>query len=501
MRYFTENPDEKKIDRDYIVTLQEIDGNLEVVNVPIKKISGCTSAMKRIVADESKSVQDLMATFIAIFGARSESRPFDYMAPYNYNQRAGRLSKSEFSVAWPKVMTMEKMNYQWEVAAQKAKSECERIYGNSLDIQLEELSRQKENEAVKSVKYEQKMELYKRIMRWIEALQYTATLSKLKKLENVKMYSTETIGWTNFLYKINADINIRVRTNFGYGSASYFLTEVQYKGLPILSYNKLVDYYYADMTDLIRATESFDTTRVSWEVALDYVANFVREASVLSEEEFLRRYVLTNVRKMMEGLEKINNNPIAHLNTISNIEVKQHVHTVRRMLANEIIRMQCFQEETALLFKVEKIMSALEFVGSLERFAESLPEIRRHIDRIYELNQTLLPEIREGLERINIRINGLSADRNLIDRELIPINGRMSDLIAEINRRKALNGGRNIDMDVFRREFPDYDNLLRQQNNLYVKRSDLTKKISELSNFASLLTTALANTATEYSVA
>ena len=47
------------------------------------------------------------------------------------------------------------------------------------------------------------------------------------------MYSTDQIGWKDFEYKVNEDITAYIKTNFGYGVASYFFCNLKYKDIKI----------------------------------------------------------------------------------------------------------------------------------------------------------------------------------------------------------------------------------------------------------------------------
>ena len=69
---------------------------------------------------------------------------------------------------------------------------------------------------------ELKESFYKKAKKYIYASNYQEKTEAIKKDPNIKMYSTDSIGWSEFKYSINEDITIQIKTNFGYGKSSYF---------------------------------------------------------------------------------------------------------------------------------------------------------------------------------------------------------------------------------------------------------------------------------------
>ena len=129
------------------------------------------------------------------------------------------------------------------------------------------------------------------------------------------MYSSDNIGWTTFHYQIDKDIQVEVRTNFGYGCSAYFYLAVKYKDFMLIPYSDLVHYYYADMKDFVSYTRSYACQRESWRYALDFVADFVNRSRT-SPIDFVKEFIQSEVREMMEGLRATIKHPEEILNKV-----------------------------------------------------------------------------------------------------------------------------------------------------------------------------------------
>ena len=106
--------------------------------------------------------------------------------------------------------------------------------------------------------------------RFIFAHRYTEKLRDIKKESDVKMWSTDQIGWKEFEYVVNDDITVYIKSNFGYGSASYFFCNLKYKDINILPYTAIIKYYYVEMIDFVRFTRRYNTERSSWAQVFDF---------------------------------------------------------------------------------------------------------------------------------------------------------------------------------------------------------------------------------------
>ena len=222
--------------------------------------------------------------------------------------------------------------------------------------------------------HEIKVHYYNNARRYIFAQKYAETLSTSRILErlgsDVMMYSTDTIGWTNFDYIISDDVRIKVQTNFGYGVASYFRIIFSYKGIPILPYSMYVNYYYARSRDLARYTRNYDLglDRKCWERSFDFVVETSNMAAS-NPDAFVKEWVMREVNDMIEGLRAIVNNPNSvmdkWLDKMDGLENESPYLHVRQMDGEAKKHYECYPREMAMELKAKKISGALDFLESL----------------------------------------------------------------------------------------------------------------------------------------
>ena len=100
----------------------------------------------------------------------------------------------------------------------------EEILDNRNSIYLEEAKSLEEgtefNIADKFIKL--KTSLLEKIELWFKVFDLDLAYQKAKGVEGMKAYSHRISGWSNPNYKIAKNLYQQIKTNFGYGNASYF---------------------------------------------------------------------------------------------------------------------------------------------------------------------------------------------------------------------------------------------------------------------------------------
>lgn len=116
---------------------------------------------------------------------------------------------------------------------------------------------EKVKEAMQSFLQSLKTDFFNAAKRYITAEDYTNACNSVTTQEDLKIISTESIGWSTFEHRVGKDITFKIFTNFGYGRSAYFRMAMRYKGVDILPYSHVVTYPFANMQDLVRATRSY----------------------------------------------------------------------------------------------------------------------------------------------------------------------------------------------------------------------------------------------------
>lgn len=242
--------------------------------------------------------------------------------------------------------------------------------------------------------------------RFICAYNYTQTLNSVKRMKDVRMYSTDTLGWSDFSYKVTDAISISLGTNFGYGTSSYFHLVVRFNGIEILPYSYITRYYFANIRDLKRYTRRYEATHDSWNTAFDFVAKTANFANA-SPRKFLEEWVLNEVKEMVHGLHAILEDPRFTVEDWINKAGKDtdcDYLTVRNMYADEKKCFSVYPEEMTMAVQAEKITGALEFLENLSSLATHIPDIDDFISEIKRMAVCVIPRLDAMVRTLNSKL-------------------------------------------------------------------------------------------------
>jgi hypothetical protein len=437
-----------KIDIDYVAALRVVKNSFESVTLDIKRPTQFITELKAMVDNPERTVWDMMSLFTEHYP--KNSRYIDYLAPYGYS------SSYVSGPSYPEIKPYEQLKEEWETAGIAAKKRYEQSCLDNHVAFSDSTASEEQKKAIVDVKSRQKSFFIERAIRWINACEYQSLCSSLSRRVDIKMYSKENIGWNNFEYPLNDDIKIVLNTNFGYGSSAYFLLSVRYKGIDILPYSYIVRYYKAGMADIIRCTRKYSPDRGSWAAAFDFIANFANEASS-DPETFVRTYIMNEVREMMQGLKEIANNPNVYMEKICNVCPELQILSVRCMMSGERTKVKTYPGESQILFKVEKITGALDFLDSLNKVASIIDEIRPYINQLREMNYSLCPEITNAMSKIAKYIEQEECSIKSLKKTQSAMIKKMAPYEEEIEKlKKDSKKGKNFDMSTYENTHVEY---------------------------------------------
>lgn len=419
------------VNTDYICAIKESNNNITFEKVAIPTSPELVATLEGMVTNRSVTVLDMQAQMGCAFPPASRQY-IDYLSPFSY------LDSYVSGISYPSALTLDEYN---ELIAEKGKK-LETDYDSSFDsLRHSDPARfQSEKSRITSTglgAYEQnlKASYLRTAKRYINAFSYKTTLSQLKEQGNIRMYSTDTVGWSEFEYQITNEVKISVSTNFGYGSSAYFILGMSYKGIDILPYSYLVKYYNANMRDLLRYTRRYEVARSSWEVAFDYV----QKASNMANKDaaqFVRTYVMEEVNQMLYGLKAILQDSTQYADQLvkkAGEDCDCDYLTVRNMDRYEKRTFEVYPEEMTMVIKSEKVTGALDFLENLLKLAVHIPEITDAVKEIRELAQVLSPELVSYIGKLDGQIDHLD-DRIAEAKEAIAeIEGRLAPHEKEID--------------------------------------------------------------------
>ena len=321
------------VNQDYLSLISVNDGKTTFERADIPQSEELVGALTDMAANPDQTVLDLQSRMDLEFSP--EQRGYiNYVSPYGY--QSAYIS----GAVYPPSRTYEEYCRGLEQESESAREKFAELNENLREDP--DLYAEKMKEYV-----DRKLEVYKSCLkadylslakRFIMANNYRNTLTAARSRQCVRMYSTDTLGWSNFTYPVTDDVTITIGTNFGYGGSSYFHLGLRYKGIDILPYSFMVNYYYADQDDLIRYTRRYVVNHESWNNAFEFVERMANLAAG-NPDAFVKEVIVNEVREMVEGLRSMlssSNVFMEHYIRAAGNARRKDYETVRNMTMDEV---------------------------------------------------------------------------------------------------------------------------------------------------------------------
>lgn len=397
--------DNKTTNIDFLCIIRENGGRTAFETVDIPASPELIQALEVMVDNDESTVLDMQTLMDGAF-PEAERNSFNYVSPYSYKSTyieparyPAKLSAEEFR---------QKMDAHEDYFRKSFAETHDYLLEKNPGRYLTELENYVATLLVSYARDLKKGYLFD-ARRYVNATNYYRTLTEVKKAGNVRMWSTDTRGWSDFSYKVTDDITITLGTNFGFGSAAYFKLNLRYKGINILPYSHLVRYYYANRRDLIRYTRLYDPTHENWNAAFAFVEQTANLAAQ-SAQEFVREWILNEVREMVSRLHVALETPRFYIQEMLNQgdgEPDSGFLTVRNMDDCEKRRYGVYPEEMTMALQAEKITGALDFLENLAELSSILPEIEASVAEIQNMAVAIIPRLDGMVKEIDAKVRDL----------------------------------------------------------------------------------------------
>ena len=444
-----------QVNEKYVLALVEnSDATPSVKRMDIPSSEVPIAELEAMVDNPNRTVYDMSSYFYSVFSPKVKAFAFCYPSEYNDSFIDSRSVPKEVSYA----------DYV------KGVKEIESIFNGKHRFckeSLEVLKLKLDNEIIEA-NHSDKKKYFKKASIYIKCLRLSETVKKIKEHDEIKMYSRDVVGYSTYTHKINDDITVELRTNFGYGSAAYFNLAVKYKDIVILPYSYLVHYYYANMKSLMACTRAYRPLRESWESSIKFIADFVNQ-SIADPRKFVGEYVIKEVEEMMKGLRAIMDNPAEvqiRIKDSTSYEVRLSV--IRPFNKDEFVMMESMADELTTLFKAEKITGALLFIESLTQLQEFCGDMSALIGEILSMNKDVKPEIPPVLNSVRSMIEAFKREEKNLERQIKFKENRKQ----YFDKRKE-----RLQAKMTFAEKIAHDKIFREKNPLYIK---LEEEINEL---------------------
>ncbi len=293
--------------------------------------------------------------------------------------------------------------------------------------------------------------LKQRFQVYILAYRLHHTYIKCQNDHEIFAYSHRVVGWNQPPYKLSPDFSVTFRTNFGYGSVSYFATVLTYRDIEIVPFSKWITYRFVNQKELIKYSKWHSLDDESWYSAMSYVqqaCNTFRR----SETQFVKEYLTGECEKLISGLKGVLINSKFRF-------ITSWYHFVER---NEELTLS---GDELLLFRAQKISGSLEFISSIKTLAHII-DIDSYIKQLETLNTQFLSTLITGIAT-------LLAQLSILEKQLVPVlaiyeaikeqRDRYVDELNAIRQSLADQGlSPELTADHFKLKFPEYSTFEKE---------------------------------------
>ena len=477
---------ERKINIDYIGVVKENNGHYTYDQVDIQESKELFVTLDAMYKNPNRTVLEMQDCFTAHFGTKPKTA-YDCCLPYDYDSSYIRY------VCLPEMMTIEQYRQGKQEVTEKARREFGDRAKNSpfvTSFSQEQAEREISNRIANWDK-NLKDKFYREAVRYIQAADFATTTESIKNNDQIRMLSHEHIGWTTIKHKISDDLVITINTNFGYGASSYFLLNICYKGIDLLSYSYLVSYYYARVAEIKRCTLPYRADRNNWALAMDFVSKVGNEAKA-GELSFVRSWLKNEIDEMITRLDAINENPSGILDDVKGRTIdRQGLCCVRQAYSNELEQIKAYPDEMSIIFKASKLTTALDLIDKLQIAGEIYEPALEAVDRIKDINRLFAPELEKWIAKLLAKMEGLKQELQQPQEQLSLIQEALDSHHKEISNIYEANNNPNKSMskttEEYRKTHPDFVELEQERDKLVDRINNINSRIRDYNTFADTL--------------
>ncbi len=213
---------------------------------------------------------------------------------------------------------------------------------------------------------------------------YEQAFKIIENNNDIKFYSHRRYGYYQQKFSLSDDFTIRILTNFGYGSASYLNSAIEYKNVLLINYSDYVRYRYIGSKYMTTYSKAYYPNSENWEKAFDFIKEIC--------DDYLENNLQKFIKKIEEECEKLVATLALFLRKNNFIFYKNPAHPEMRTDSKAFT----FHGIELTQFRGEKISGALDFIESLENLNKIIPT-KEYIRCIENYAIEVLIEIKTAL--------------------------------------------------------------------------------------------------------
>ena len=301
-------------------------------------------------------------------------------------------------------------------------------------------AKENHNYNVKEKIEEFKQELKLKYKLWVKAYSINKTYRICNEDKSIIAFSHRIDGWSKPLYQLTPNFSLEIKTNFGFGRASYFYTKLKYKDIEITPFSEWINYEFAEFSEIVRYTQSHLLQNEYWLEAMTFSKDACN-LSTTNEVKFVEKYIIDECEEMVKGLEEIFH--------------KEHFSFKDREKQNY---KKDKKGHILVEFRGEKISGALDFISKILEYKRII-SIQTFIDRIEIINKKIQPILEEESKIIKIKLSNLKAEKDELKPQfdkVVEENNLYNKKKAELQKLMIANGEldlRQIDTVKLNKEF------------------------------------------------
>lgn len=356
-------------------------------------------------------------------------------------------------------------SYQWEPCIPETT-----FY--DYQAKLEEFDRDKNEYGKQYYIREMRESYYRKVQNHVVPYMMQTLYQELDDDPTVLAFSHRRVGWASPAFNLSDDFKVVYLTNFGYGMASYFYTQLYYKGIGILPYSEWVRYRKADTSDIIRYTRRHLLANSEWMKTMTFTAD-AYNAAIENPERFVKKYIMNEVEEMVSGLESILNSTVSYKVLDNFFHPGYGVY----ITGEELIR-----------FKGEKISGALNFLDQLKTLVPICDDVSSYLKRIMNCNLSIVGELDAAIKKKQVILAEILEDLNEnqpiwdILYKRFHLYLRMQNIIRKIVMKEADVANMNqswVDSETekrFKERHPEYNALEKEYDIMSEKINELNSR-------------------------
>jgi hypothetical protein len=328
-----------------------------------------------------------------------------------------------------------------------------------------------ENYDINNAIADYKEEIKNKYILWNKAFSIDKTYSLCREDKSILTFSHRIDGWSNPVYQLTTNFSVEIKTNFGYGRASYFYTKLKYKNIEITPFSEWIDYEYANFSEIVRYTQSHLLGNEYWLEAMEF-SRAACDLSMSDEVKFIEKYVIDECERMVCGLEDIF---IKENFSFKNRDKDQYTVDKKGHVLVE--------------FRGEKISGALDFISKILEF-KGIVSIKSFINRIESCNRRIQPILEDESKLLKVKISNLTYERNDLKPKydkVIEENNDYNKKKNELQKLMVSNGQVKIEYidtvklnNEFNSNFPEYKEFKEEYQKVTETYNVLTEQLENL---------------------